>query len=202
MSYGSRKRYLEDVHRLVVKVGTRVVLRGERVDDECLGAIAGEMSDLRRAGMDVLLVTSGAVGLGLTALGLHRHVDDVSKKQAAAAVGQSLLMQHYRELFGRHDQTVAQILLTHGDIADRARYLHIRNTLLTLLEAGVIPIVNENDTVSVAGVTFGENDKLAALVASKIGADLLVFLSSADGLYTADPRIDRAAQLIRTVGPG
>ena len=202
MAAGTRTAYLREVRSLVVKVGTRVVLRGERVDDECLAAVAGEMSELRRAGRDVLLVTSGAVGLGLTALGSPGHVDDVSKKQAAAAVGQSLLMQHYRELFGRYGQTVAQILLTQGDIADRVRYLHIRNTLLALLEAGVIPIVNENDTVSVAGVTFGENDKLAALVASKIGADLLVFLSSADGLYTADPTDDPTAQMIPTVAPG
>jgi glutamate 5-kinase len=183
MSVAERRQYLTGTKRLAVKLGTRVVLDSSgRIDTSRLPTLVQEMAELRAGGMDVLLVTSGAVGSGLALLGMPRGVDDVSKRQAAAAVGQSALMHEYDRLFSRHRQRVAQILLTPDDIADRERYLHIRNTIIALLEAGVVPIVNENDTVSVAGVTFGENDKLAALAAAATGADVLIFLSQQDAM--------------------
>ncbi len=203
MSAVDRRRYLTGAKRLAVKLGTRVVLDpAGRIDESRLPALAQEMAELKAGGMDVLVVTSGAVGSGLALLGMPRRVDDVSKRQAAAAVGQSALMHEYDRLFSRHAQRVAQILLTPDDIADRERYLHIRNTIIALLEAGAVPIVNENDTVSVAGVTFGENDKLAALVAGATGADVLIFLSQQDAMYTADPTRDPSAERIPQVEPG
>ncbi|MFQ5809566.1 MAG: glutamate 5-kinase [Armatimonadota bacterium] len=198
-----RRQHLADAKRVTVKLGTRVVLddAGD-IDEARLAELVRETAELKAGGRDVLIVTSGAVGCGLGLLGMPRRVDDVSKRQAAAAVGQSALMRAYDRLFSQHGQHVAQVLLTPGDIADRERYLHIRNTIIALLEAGAVPIINENDTVSVAGVTFGENDKLAALVAGATGADVLIFLSPQDALYTADPATDPSAERIPEVEPG
>ncbi|MFQ6131303.1 MAG: glutamate 5-kinase [Armatimonadota bacterium] len=196
---GERREHLAEARVIVIKLGSRVVLRDGGVNEGRLARLAAEVAGFRDEGRQVLLVSSGAVGLGLSVLGLPDQVDDVSKRQAAAAVGQSALMQTYQRLLAPYEQTVAQILLTTEDIADRERYLHIRNTTQALLASGAIPVFNENDSVSVAGVTFGENDKLAALVASKIGADVLIFLTETQGLYTADPASDPSAEVVRRV---
>jgi len=194
-----RRQHLADAHIIVIKLGSRVVLRDGGANEALLARLAAEIARFREQGRQVLLVSSGAVGLGLTILGLPDEVDDISKRQAAAAVGQSALMQTYQRLLAPYGQIVAQILLTTEDISDRERYLHIRNTTQALLESGAIPIFNENDSVSVAGVTFGENDKLAALVASKIGADVLIFLTETQGLYNADPASHPEAEVVKRV---
>jgi glutamate 5-kinase len=143
-----------------------------------------------------VVVSSGAIALGVERLGLPARPRDIPGKQACAAVGQSRLVQAYEEAFGRADRLVAQVLLTHGDVQDRRRYLNVKHTLAHLLEAGVVPIINENDTVSVDELKFGDNDTLAALVAGVAEADALVILSDVEGLFTADPRQDALAQLL------
>ncbi len=203
MGAEQRREHLAGARRVTIKLGTRVVLNDAGdLDAEHLPALVQQVAELKDSGVEVLIVTSGAVGCGLPILGMSRRVDDVSKRQAAAAVGQSALMHEYDRLFSQHSLRVAQVLLTPDDIAHRERYLYIRNTIIALLEAGAIPIINENDTVSVAGVTFGENDKLAALVAAATGADALVFFSQQDAMYTADPAADPSAQRIPTVEAG
>jgi glutamate 5-kinase len=186
---------------LVVKVGTRVLTRPDgRLNEERIAALAEELHQILESGRKVALVSSGAVGAGMGLLGLAERPRDLAHLQAVAAVGQSCLVQTYdRSLraFGRH---AAQILLTADDLDDRTRYLNVRNTILTLLEYGAVPIINENDTVSVEELqtTFGDNDRLAAMVTNLIRAPLLVLLSDVDGLYDGDPR-SVAAQRIPTI---
>lgn len=158
--------------------------------------IVRQLSDAANEGKDVIVVTSGAVGAGLSRLGLTERPKTIPETQAAAAVGQGLLMHTYETLFSQYGHIVAQVLLTRGDITDRNRHLNARNTLVTLLKNGVIPIINENDTVSVDELRFGDNDRLAALVSGLVDADLLVLLSDVDGVYDADPRSSPDAQLI------
>ena len=196
---GSR-RQLGRVRRLVVKVGTGQVTTLEAGPDRRrIGALAAELAALRAERIDVTLVTSGAIATGMARLALARRPRTVPEKQAAAAVGQSALMRHYEVAFKRHGLAVGQVLLTAHDIGDRARYLNARNTLLALLRLGVVPIVNENDTVAVEEIKVGDNDNLSALVASLIEADLLVLLTDVDGLYTANPAVDGAARKLDTV---
>lgn len=147
----------------------------------------------------MILVTSGAIGAGVSRLGLAQRPKTIPEKQAAAAVGQGLLMQTYEKLFSEYGHTVAQVLLTREDIADRRRHLNARNTLLTLLQYGVIPIINENDTIAVDEIKFGDNDTLGALVTGLVNADLLILLSDVDGVYDADPRSVPEAQLVPLV---
>ena len=186
---------------LVVKVGTRVLTRPDgRLNEERIAALAEELHQILESGRKVALVSSGAVGAGMGLLGLAERPRDLAHLQAVAAVGQSCLVQTYdRSLraFGRH---AAQILLTADDLDDRTRYLNVRNTILTLLEYGAVPIINENDTVSVEELqtTFGDNDRLAAMVTNLIRAPLLVLLSDVDGLYDGDPR-SAVAQRIPTI---
>ncbi len=186
---------------LVVKVGTRVLTRPDgRLNEERIAALAEELHQILESGRKVALVSSGAVGAGMGLLGLAERPRDLAHLQAVAAVGQSCLVQTYdRSLraFGRH---AAQILLTADDLDDRTRYLNVRNTILTLLEYGAVPIINENDTVSVEELqtTFGDNDRLAAMVTNLIRAPLLVLLSDVDGLYDGDPR-SQEAQRIPTI---
>lgn len=161
-----------------------------------LERIARQISDAVNEGKQVIVVTSGAVGAGLSRLGLTERPKTIPETQAAAAVGQGLLMQTYETLFSQYGHIVAQVLLTREDITDRNRHLNARNTLVTLLKSGVIPIINENDTVSVDELRFGDNDRLAALVSGLVDADLLVLLSDVDGVYDADPRSSEHAQLI------
>ncbi len=190
---------LSKARRVVVKIGTRVVAEPEGgLNHHFLDQFARQIAELEQ---QIVVVTSGAVHLGRRALPLRR-VDSVSRRQAAAAVGQPELMRHYIEALAKYGRIGAQILLTTEDMSDRSRYVRISNTVHALLEEGVVPIINENDTVSVEGVTFGENDKLAGMVAAIVRPDLLIFLSDQAGLFTADPRDDPEAQLVPVVQPG
>lgn len=194
------RRQLGRIRRLVVKVGSGLVTTPDAGPDRRrITALAGALAALRAEKIDVTLVTSGAIATGMTRLALPRRPRTMPEKQAAAAVGQSALMRHYEAAFKRHRLTVGQVLLTAQDIGDRARYLNARNTLLALLRFGVVPIVNENDTVAVEEIKVGDNDNLSALVASLIEADLLVLLTDVDGLYSVNPAVDAAARKIDTV---
>lgn len=194
--------------RIVVKAGTAILTEAGGSDGSgvvnltVLGSIVRQLCQLREQGAEVMLVTSGAIAAGRAALGRHGPVSrDIRSRQVSAAVGQSRLMQIYQEQFGQYGVTVAQALLTIGDLSNRQSYLNVRNTLQGLLELGVVPLLNENDVVAVdeIGAVFGDNDRLSALVANLVDADLLLILTDIDGLYTADPRIDPSATLIRHV---
>jgi glutamate 5-kinase len=167
-----------------------------------MASLVGQVARLRKAGAEVLVVTSGAIAAGRHRLGVSRDRKEMPFRQMLAAVGQSDLMQAYQELFGHHGITVAQTLLTRRDLADRQGYLNARNTLLGLIEMGVVPVINENDVVAVdeiEGAKIGDNDNLSALVANLVDADLLVLLTDQAGLYTADPHRDANATLIPSV---
>ncbi len=169
--------------RVVVKLGTVMLTSGAgRLDTERIASICAQLARLRESGTEVLVVSSGAVGLGLGRLGLARKPSEIAKKQACAAVGQSLLMETWQAGFAPHGITVAQVLLTHEDLRARARYLGVRETLSQLIGYGAVPIINENDAVSAAEIRFGDNDTLSAMVASLVGAQYLVILSTAPGL--------------------
>ena len=174
---------LKTAARLVVKLGTGVLTDSRKQPDPAqLEQIVAQLAALRKSGKEVVLVTSGAVGAGMGALGLEKRPTELAELQACAAVGQSRLMATYAELFARHGLLVAQVLLTHDDLEHHERHLNARNTLVTLLGRGVVPIINENDAVSFTEIKFGDNDKLSALVASLLPADLLVILTTVDGV--------------------
>src|SRR5699024_1867717 len=156
-------------------------------------------SDVKNAGHEVILVSSGAIGMGAGKLSLKGRPADMPTKQAAAAVGQCELMYAYDRLFSQHNHTVAQLLLTGSDIEDEKRRAHFHNTMFRLLERGALPVINENDTVATDEIVIGDNDTLGAIVAQTVQADLLILLSDIDGLYTADPRRDPKAELIPVV---
>ena len=184
----------------MVKIGSRVLTsKGEELDFEVINDLGKEVSNLAHAGREILVVSSGAIAAGIKELKLRDLPRTITQKQAVAAVGQSHLIWAYERAFRMHHQRVAQVLLTHEDLRHRARYLNARNTLLTLLRLAAIPIINENDTVSVAEIKFGDNDTLSAMVADLVQADLLLILTDLDGLYTTDPHVDRQAQLIAEV---
>ncbi len=184
-------------HRIVVKVGSSLVTNdGKGLDHHALSRWAREIAELARLGKQVVLVSSGAIAEGVSRLGWKEKPSAVHEKQAAAAVGQMGLCQAYETAFRTHGLKTAQILLTHEDLTDRTRYLNARSTLLTLLHLGVIPIINENDTVVTAEIKFGDNDTLGALVTNLIEGDALVILTDQKGLFTADPRKNPSAQLI------
>ncbi|MGE3537642.1 MAG: glutamate 5-kinase [Candidatus Tectimicrobiota bacterium] len=186
--------------RLVVKVGS-ALLRDPQggLREAVVEHLVRQLSTLRSQGHEVLLVSSGAVALGIQVLGEQGIPRSIVHQQAAAAIGQSHLIWTYERLFGQFQQKVAQVLLTHEDLRSRTRYLNARNTLLTLLHYGVIPIINENDTVSVEEIRFGDNDTLSAMVCNLVDAERLVILTHIDGLYTADPREHPEATLIAEV---
>ena len=180
-----------------MKIGSRVLTsKGEGLDFEVIDDLAEQISNLTRAGKEVLVVSSGAVAAGIKELRLRDLPRAVAQKQAVAAVGQSHLIWAYERAFKQHRQRVAQVLLTHEDLRQRARYLNARNTLLTLIRLGAIPVINENDTVSVEEINFGDNDTLSAMVADLVQADILLILTDIDGLYTADPHTDATAQFL------
>jgi glutamate 5-kinase len=188
---------VQDAKRLVVKVGSGLVTnRGQGLDLDALSRWAGQVAELRHRGREVVLVSSGAIAAGMQRLGWKKRPRALHELQAAAAVGQMGLIQIYESCFREHGLMTSQILLTHEDLADRKRYLNARSTLRTLLELGVIPIINENDTVAVDEIRFGDNDTLAALVTNLIEAEVLVILTDQAGLYDKDPRKDRTATLI------
>ena len=174
---------LKSVSRIVVKLGTGVLTDSRKlIDPAQLEQLVAQMAAQRKAGREIILVTSGAVGAGMGALGYETRPTDLAEKQACAAVGQSRLMAAYDKLFSAHGLVVAQVLLTHEDLEHHERHLNARNTLVTLLQRGVVPIINENDAVSFTEIKFGDNDKLSALVASLLPADLLVILTTVDGV--------------------
>ena len=174
---------LKETSRLVVKLGTGILTsRSKQIDPTQVEQLVAQVAAQRAAGREVVVVSSGAVGAGMGALGLVKRPTDLSDLQACAAVGQSRLMSTYSELFARHNLPVAQVLLTHDDLEHRDRHLNARNTLVSLLDKGVVPLVNENDAVSYTELKFGDNDWLAALVACLLPADLLVVLTTVDGL--------------------
>jgi glutamate 5-kinase len=174
---------LKNAVRLVVKLGTGVLTDSRKQPDPAqLEQLVAQVAALRKSGKEVVLVTSGAVGAGMGALGLEKRPTELAEMQACAAIGQSRLMATYAELFARHGLHAAQVLLTHDDLEHHERHLNARNTLVTLLDRGVVPIINENDAVSFTEIKFGDNDTLSALVASLLPADLLVILTTVDGV--------------------
>ena len=186
--------------RIVVKIGTSTLahptghLNIRRVEQLCK-----TMSDIKNAGHEMILVSSGAIGMGVGKLGLRERPKDIPTKQAAAAVGQCELMYTYDKLFSEYHHTVAQLLITADNLTNETRHTNFTNTLNRLLELGALPIINENDTVATEEIVIGDNDTLAAQVAETIGADLLILLSDIDGLYTADPHDDPDAKLLHKV---
>jgi glutamate 5-kinase len=190
---------LAAARRIVVKVGSALLVGDDGADRHWLAAFAADVARLRARGQQVLVVSSGAVALGRRRLGLTRRALTLPEKQAAAAAGQSALMRAWEEALEPHAIAAAQVLLTRDDTEVRRRWLNARATVETLLALGVVPVVNENDTVATEEIRYGDNDRLAARVAQMIGADLLVLLSDVDGLYTADPRRDPAARRVPRV---
>ncbi|MCA3221401.1 MAG: glutamate 5-kinase [Betaproteobacteria bacterium] len=189
--------------RMVVKVGSSLVTNdGRGLDLEAISRWSGQIAALMRAGKQVVLVSSGAIAEGMQRLGWPRRPRQVHELQAAAAVGQMGLAQAYESRFAEHGRHSAQVLLTHADLADRARYLNARSTLFTLLDLGVVPVINENDTVVTDEIKFGDNDTLGALVTNLVEADVLVILTDQTGLFSADPRHDAAATLIAQAQAG
>lgn len=190
--------------RIVIKVGTSTLAHtGGRMNIRRVEQLCKVLSDMKNAGCDIVLVSSGAIGMGVGKLGLPGRPEDMTGKQAAAAIGQCELMYTYDKLFANYNHTVAQILLTADDIQDKRRSNYVHDTLERLLSWGVLPIINENDAVAIDEIgihtTIGENDSLSAIVAKLVDADLLVLLSDINGLYTEDPRVNPDAQLIPVV---
>lgn len=191
---------MSDVQRVVIKVGSST-LAGEHggVDRDYVRDLVAQIASVREAGRDVILVSSGAVAAGMERLGMDRSTDDMPSLQAAASVGQVALVETYAVLFNEKNLTVGQVLITQHDTGHRESYLHARDTLERLLALGVVPIVNENDTVAVDEIRFGDNDSIAALVATMVRAQLVVLLSDIEGLYDSDPRCAEGAQLVEQV---
>ena len=186
--------------RIVIKIGTsNITDNNYRLDSRKVENLAKGIAELKKQDKEVIVVTSGAIGAGIGKLNLKQRPRDIKVLQATAAVGQNILMSAYDKYFSKHEQTIAQLLLTHEDFFNRQRYLNLRNTLLTLLKSDVIPVINENDTVAVDEIKLGENDNLSALVASGLGADLLIILTDIDGLYTHDPNRSKNAEFISVV---
>ncbi len=190
----------ENIKRIVIKIGTSTLTHATgKLDLRRLETLARVLTDIKNTGLDVVLVTSGAIGVGMSKLGMTVRPKELRYKQAAAAVGQCELMYTYDKLFSEYHHTVAQILLTAADIESETRHENFHNTLGRLLELGAIPVINENDTIATEEIVIGDNDTLAAMTAVSISADLLVLLSDIDGLYTADPHTDSCARLIDEV---
>ena len=194
---------VQQARRLVVKVGSSLVTAdGQGLDHRALSRWASQIAALAEQGKQVVLVSSGAIAEGVARLGWRKRPHAVNQLQAAAAVGQMGLIQAYESVFRTHGLHAAQILLTHEDLADRTRYLNARSTLRTLLELGVVPIINENDTVATDEIRLGDNDTLGALVTNLIEADCLIILTDQTGLFTADPRRDPRATLVANAQAG
>ncbi|MFC1883984.1 glutamate 5-kinase [Thermodesulfobacteriota bacterium] len=198
-----RKRTRQDiisrVKRVVVKVGSGVLTGENGLNMSVIEHLTTDICDLKRKGIEVILVSSGSIASGLKKLGLKKRPSSISQQQALAAIGQSSLMKAYEEAFERHDNKAAQVLLTRDDLTHRRRYLNARNTIFTLLSWSIIPVINENDTVVVDEIKFGDNDNLSAMVTNLIEADLLLNLTNIDGLFDKDPRVQKDAKLIRVV---
>jgi glutamate 5-kinase len=185
--------------RIVIKIGSNLLTSGAGFDESSICTISADISRVHSMGNEVIVVSSGAVAAGMQKLGLKRKPSDIRHKQAAAAVGQSTLMWAYEKCFGLHKKKVAQILLTRDAFYDRTRYINAKNTILTLIDYGIIPIINENDSVAAEEIKFGDNDQLASLVAGLVDADRLIILSDVEGLFTKDPTRYSNAELISSV---
>ncbi len=187
--------------RVVIKIGTNILTKEAGIDANYVAQIAGQVSELLKTGKNTLIITSGAIGMGASQLALVGRPHEIQMRQACAAIGQPLLMAEYRKAFARYNITVAQVLLTAEVMSNRKTYLNLRNSIETLLKLGAVPILNENDSISTdeIGTAFGDNDRLSALVASKIDADLLIILTDIDALYDKDPRKYPDAKPIQTV---
>ena len=194
-----RKICFEDAKRIVVKVGSGVLTEDNGLNLKALRSISRQICQLADRGLEIILVSSGAMASGIKKIGLSKRPDEIPKRQAIAAVGQAGLIMEYEKSFARYNKKVAQILLTSDDLVNRKRYLNARNTLCTLLSWQVIPIINENDTVVVEEIKFGDNDNLAAMITLLMDADILINLTDIDGLYTKDPRKNQDAELISVV---
>lgn len=196
----NKRKKLAIARRIVIKVGTSTLTYANgKLNLGRIEQLVREMADLRNRDLEVILVSSGAIGVGANRMGLKKIPKTIPEKQALAAVGQGALMQLYEKLFSEYNQTVAQVLLTRGDFDERIRYLNATNALLAILNMEVIPIINENDTVAVEEIKFGDNDTLSALVAGLVDADLLIILSDVNGLYNVDPRSNSDAHLLTRV---
>ncbi|MGH1439133.1 MAG: glutamate 5-kinase [Cellvibrionaceae bacterium] len=196
----SQRQQIAKARRWVIKIGSSLLTNdGRGLDTDAIQTWVEQMAQLRAQGIDIVLVSSGAVAAGMTRLGWSQRPSSTHELQAAAAVGQMGLVQTYEQAFQQYDLHTAQVLVDHDDLSNRERYLNARATLKTLLKLGVIPVVNENDTVVTDEIRFGDNDTLAALVANLIEAEVLVLLTDQDGLYTADPRYQQDAKLINEV---
>jgi glutamate 5-kinase len=194
-----RKKILEGVRRVIVKIGSGVLTGTEGLDRDIIQQLVDEMAELIRRGYHIVIVTSGAIASGKHRMGISGKLKSMPEKQACAAIGQSRVMRVYSNAFGRHDLYVAQILLTMDDLTDRKRFINVKNTLSTLMEWNVIPIINENDTVAVDEIKFGDNDHLAAMIANLTEIHLVINLTSTDGLYDRSPASGRKAKLIPLV---
>ncbi len=194
-----RKEWFGRMRRVVVKIGSAVLTGARGLDRVVIHRLSDQIADLKAQNREILIVSSGAVASGVTKIGLTERPRGIPQKQAAAAVGQSVLMQAWEEAFDKFDQLVAQVLLTGDDLAHRSRYLNAGNTLETLLDWGILPIINENDTVAVEEIKFGDNDRLSAMIAGLVGADLLISLTDTEGLYDCDPRSNSGAKLMPIV---
>jgi glutamate 5-kinase len=194
-----RKTSFDNAKRVIVKVGSNVLTENSGLDLNVVRSISRQICRLIDRGLEVILVTSGAMAAGIRKIGLAKRPDEIPKRQAVSAVGQASLIMEYENAFERYGNKVAQILLTSDDLNNRKRYLNARNTLYTLLSWQVVPIINENDTVAIESIKFGDNDNLAAMIALLMDADILIILSDIDGLYAKDPRSNPDAELIPMV---
>lgn len=193
------RQSLRKCRRLVFKIGTNVLFENDSLSRNRLKVWARQAAELKRQGREVIIVTSGAIGAGFKKLGLEKRPESIKMKQASAAVGQVYLMAAWEKALGDAGLLAAQILISASDLADRTSFLNAKNTLIALLECGVVPVINENDTVALEEIKFGDNDTLAGLVAGLVEADLFINLSDIDGLYSADPRREAGAELISEV---
>ena len=194
----SNRQAIKNKRRWVIKVGSALVTNdGAGLDVDFIKALAQQIIFLREQDVEVILVSSGAVAAGMAQLGINKRPEKVNQLQASAAVGQAILIRQYEQAFAAAEFKIAQVLLTHSDIANRERYLNARSTLSTLLDLKVLAVINENDTVATDEICFGDNDSLGALVANLVDADLLVILTDQDGLYSKDPRAHKDAELIK-----
>src|SRR3972149_10235634 len=192
-----RKKYLRNIKRIVIKIGSiSLTLKDGGVDRISIKKFVNEVSSLVRRGIEVIIVTSGAIAAGLESLKIKKKPEDITMLQAAASVGQVELMSTYSDLFLKNNLKTGQILLTHEDTTRRKQYLNIKNTIKNLIGLNIIPVINENDSVAVDEIKFGDNDQLAALVAILAEADTLIILTDIDGVYNRDPRVYSSARLI------
>jgi glutamate 5-kinase len=191
-----KRQILRRVRRVVVKIGSQILSSAEGIEESRLRALVRELAALQDQNKEIVVVSSGAVAAGMTRLGRRERPRTIPEKQALAAVGQIKLMALYERHFAKFEKSVAQVLLTHADLANRQRYINAKHTFQMLLESSIVPIVNENDTVAVEEMKFGDNDHLSSLVATLLSADLLVILSDVEGVYDRDPRQFNDARLI------